>query len=172
MHSNYILTKSEALDSVENFKQNSESDWVKCVQSLVESKPFGNNKFYIFMFVKRVNDITGVKKMFHQPRLTKPEPAPGTTLLRVDPSYPEEATIIWTLPNQENFSLYKQGKFFDDPFVHECVEKYLKDPKEMMKPEPGDLPESKMRELWIDYLRRLKSQKLEKKLANRDFIYR
>lgn len=171
MHSKYYLTKENALDSVENFKQNSEADWVKCVQTLVESKPFGNHKFYIFMFVKRVCDSSGVKKMFHQPRLTKPAPVPGTTLLRVDPNNPEEATIIWTLPNQENFNLYKQGKFFDDPFVHECVEKFLKNPKELMKPEEGDLPEKKMKELWISYLRRLKQEKLQKKIANRGFVY-
>lgn len=172
MHSKYYLTKEDALDSVENFKQNSEADWVNCVQTLVDSKPFGDHKFYIFMFIKRVDDRSGIKKMFHQPRLTKPEPVPGSTLLRVDPTHPDEATIIWTLPNQENFNLYKQGKFFADEFVHECCEKFLKNPKELMKPEPGDLPEYKMKELWIDYLKRLKRDKLEKKLADRSLIYR
>lgn len=172
MHSNFILTKSDALDSIENFKQNSESDWVKCVQSLVDSRPFGDHKFYIFMFVKRVDDNSGIKKMFHQPRLTKPEPMPGTTLLRVDPKYPDEATIIWTLPNQENFTLYKAGKFFEDPFVNECVDKFLKNPRELMKPEEGDLPEPKMKELWITYLKRLKREKLEKRNLERNFQYR
>lgn len=171
MHSKYYLTKNDAMDSIENFKQNSEADWVNCVQTLIASKPFGDNKFYIFMFIKRVDDSSGVKKMYHQPRLTKPEPVPGSTLLRVDPNHPDEATIIWTLPNQENFNLYKQGKFFADEFVHEYCEKLLKNPKELMKPEPGDLPEHKMKLLWIDYLKRLKQDKLQKKLAKRSFIY-
>jgi len=159
MHSNYFLSKNDAFDSIENFKQNSENDWVDCVQSLIDSKPFGNHKFYIFMFVKRVDDTSGIKKMYHQPRLTKPQPVPGSTLLRVDPNHPEEAKIIWTLPNQENFGLYKQGKMFADPFVDECVHKFLHNREELMKPEEGELPEEEMKQLWIYYLLRLKQEK-------------
>ena len=167
---NFYLSKNEALDSVQNWKENSEQDWVKCVQDLIQSKPFGDHKFYIFMFVKRVNDITGEKKMYHQPRLTKPEPVPGTTLLRVNPLYPEEATIIWTLPNQETFNLYKEGKMFADEFVSECIDKYLNNPRELMKPEEGDLPDKKIRELWISYLKRLKEAKRRISNALRDKI--
>ena len=142
------LKNSDVFDSIKNFKENSESDWARCVQDLIKSKPFGDNKFYIFMFVKRVNDITGEKKMYHQPRLTKPEPVPGTTLLRVDPHKPGDATIIWTLPNQENFGLYQYGKMFADQFVHECIDKFLHNPQELMKKEEGDLSESEIREFY------------------------
>lgn len=142
------LKKSDVFDSIQNFKENSEKDWTKCVQDLIASKPFGDNKFYIFMFVKRVDDVSGIKKMFHQPRLTKPEPVPGTTLLHVDPKKPGDATIIWTLPNQENFTLYKHGKMFADPFVNECVEKFLNNPQDLMKREDGDLSENEIREIY------------------------
>jgi hypothetical protein len=106
--------------------------------------------------------------MYHQPRLTKPEPVPGSTLLRVDPSNPENAEIIWTLPNQENFKLYEHGKMFADEFVHECVQLYLKNPRELMKKEEGDLPEAKIRELWIAYLKKLKRERQKVK----DLIFR
>ena len=89
--------------------------------------------------------------------------------MKVNPKYPEEAHIVWTLPNQENFALYKEGKMFADPLVNECIEKYLKDPRTLMLPEPGmDLPEKKMKELWISYLKRLKvdKQKLKNKVTN------
>ncbi len=142
------LKNSDIFDSIQNFKENSETDWTRCVQELIRSKPFGDNKFYIFMFVKRVDDTSGIKKMFHQPRLTKPEPIPGTTLLRVDPRNPTDATIIWTLPNQENFALYKHGKMFADEFVNECVEKFLNNPKDLMKREEGDLSENEIREFY------------------------
>ncbi len=145
---NFLLSKSQVMDNVQYFKENSEKGYCDMVQKIIESRPFGNHKFYIFQFVKRVNDDTGVKVMHHQPRLTKPEPVPGTTLLRCDPNDPGHVTIIWTLPNQENFNMYRLGKMFSDPFVHECVEKYLKNPKEMMKPEEGDLSEDKMREVY------------------------
>lgn len=146
------------MDNVEFFKQNSEKGYCETVQNIIQSKPFGKHKFYIFQFVKRVNDEMGVKVMHHQPRLTKPEPVPGSTLLRCDPHNPEEVTIIWTLPNQENFGLYKHGKMFSDPFVHECVKKYLENPKELMKREEGDLDDEEIRKVYLDIKSKGKSK--------------
>lgn len=160
---NYSLTKTDAFDSITNFKENSESDWVACVQDLIAKRPFGDRKFYIFMFVKRVDDVSGIKKMYHQPRITKPEPQPGTTLLRVDPNNPSDATIIWTLPNQENFSLYQEGKMFADPFVYECIQKYLHHRKEMMQPEPGDPNNDEARHLVLGFLKNLKQETRKKR---------
>ena len=145
---NFILSKNQVMDNVQFFKQNSEKGYSEMVQKIIESKPFGNHKFYIFQFVKRVDDNMGIKVMHHQPRLTKPEPLPGTSLLRCDPNDPGQVTIIWTLPNQENFGMYKHGKMFSDPFVHECVKKYLENPKELMKTEEGDLSDEKIREIY------------------------
>ncbi len=146
--SNFSLSLNEALDSTQRWKENSEQDWVNTLQDLIQKKPFGDHKFYVFMFVKRVNDITGVKKMYMQPRLTKPDPVPGTTLMHVNPKYPEEATMIWTLPNENNFKLYQQGKQFADSFVHESIDKYLKNPKALMRREEGDLSENEIRDIY------------------------
>jgi hypothetical protein len=152
---NFILQKNQVLDNVEYFKQNSEDGYVKMVEKIIAQRPFGKHKFYILQFVKRVDDRTGTKKMHHQARLTKPEPFPGSTLLRVDPNQTEQVTIVWTIPNQENFGLYKSGKMFADPFVHECIEKFLKSPQELMQPMEGDLTEDQMREAY----REMKSRK-------------
>lgn len=143
-----IITKNDALDTVYNVKENLEEKYVSTIQGIIASRPFGNHKFYIFSFMKRVCDITGVKKLFHYARLTKPEPLPGTTLLRVDPNCPEEAYIVWSLPNDEAFNLYKVGRMFSDPFVHECIMKYLYNREELMKPEPGDLTDEQIRNVY------------------------
>lgn len=145
---NFLLSKNHVMDNVHFFKENSEKGYCDMVQKIIESKPFGNHKFYIFQFVKRVDDNMGIKVMHHQPRLTKPEPLPGTSLLRCDPNDPGKVTIIWTLPNQENFGMYKVGKMFSDPFVYDCVQKYLKNPKELMQREEGDLDDDKIREIY------------------------
>lgn len=162
---NLILTKSHIHDNVQFFKQNSEKGYCDMIQKIISSKPFGKHKFYIFQFVKRVDDATGVKVMHHQPRLTKPEPLPGTTLLRCNPEDPDNVTIVWTLPNQENFGLYKQGKMFSDPFVHECVKKFLENPKELMKREEGDLDDEQIREIY----REIKSSKGKEKFHQFEF---
>lgn len=145
---NFYLSKNEAFDSTTNWKENSEKDWVACLQDLIKKKPFGDHKFYVFMFVKRVDDSSGIKKMYLQPRLTKPEPLPGTTLMQVDPKDPGTAKIIWTLPNENNFGLYQAEKMFGDPFVYECIQKYLKSPWELMKKEEGELREEEIREIY------------------------
>jgi hypothetical protein len=157
MMQNFLLSKMEAGDSTQNWKENSEKDWVNCLQDLIKQKPFGDHPFFVFMFVKRVDDISGIKKMYMQPRLTKPEPLPGTTLLQVNPRDEGTAKIIWTLPNQETFCLYKYGKMYADPFVHECVEKYLKRPHELMKKEEGQLSEDRIRDIYIQKYKRKKS---------------
>lgn len=145
----FILPKSQALDNVQFFKENSENDYCKMVQKIIMEKPFGNNKFYLYQFVKRVDDTSGIKKMYHQPRLTKPDPVPGTTLLRCDPNDPGTVTIIWTLPNEETFNLYSEGKMFSDGFVYECIQKFLKNPRSLMQPEEGDLSPEAIREFYV-----------------------
>lgn len=86
--------------------------------------------------------------MYHQARLTRPEPLPGTTLMKVDPKDPLNAVIIWTLPNQENFSLYKYGKMFGDPIVYESVQKYLTNPRELIQRDPDDLNDEQIRQVY------------------------
>jgi len=155
----FYLKKDQVWENTEFWKQNTEEDYVKCIQSLITSKPFGDHKFYIYSFVKRVNDNTGEKKMYHQPRLTRPEPLPGTSLLKVDPRSPDTAIIVWTLPNQENFGLYQRGKMFADEFVHECIQKFLNNPKEMCKPDSEDLNDNQIRDIYRGIKNRLKALK-------------
>lgn len=159
----FLVSKGQILDNVEFMKQNSEEDYVNCIQSLIASRPFGDYKFYIYSFVKRVDDVSGIKKMYHQPRLTKPDPIPGTTLMRVDPKNPLEARIIWTLPNQENFGLYKYGKMFSDPFVYECIEKYENSPRDLLCKEPDDLTDEQIREVYAAILNKAKQKKKAEK---------
>ena len=89
--------------------------------------------------------------MYHQPRLTRPEPLPGTTLIKVDPNEPELATIIWTLPQEENFSLYAYGKCFGDPFVYDCVKTYIQDPKKFLQPDDDDLSDEGVRDIYRNH---------------------
>ena len=74
--SNFYVCGTNVWDNVEFWKQNSEENYVECIQDLIQRRPFGDRKFYIFSFVKRVDDSSGIKKMHHQPRLTRPEDAP------------------------------------------------------------------------------------------------
>jgi hypothetical protein len=145
---NFNLTANKIKENVDFWKNNSEDDYVKMIQGIIASDPFQGNKFYIFSFVKRVDDATGVKKMFHQPRLTKPNPIAGSTLMRVDPKDPGSSRIVWTLPQRESFNLYKKGKLFADPFVHECIRTFMRNPEEFLKAEDGDLTDEQIKDVY------------------------
>jgi hypothetical protein len=145
---NFSLTTSKVKDNIQFFKENSESDYVKTIRSIIKSDPFLGNKFYIHSFIKRVDDISGIKKMYHHPRLTKPDPTPGASLLRVDPKQPEEMKVMWTIPNQETFGLYKYKKAFADQFVYECIQTYKKNPSQLSKPESDDLTDQQCRDVY------------------------
>jgi len=160
---NVTFTVNKIFENVRFFKENSEHGYVEMIQKIILSDPFFGNKFYIHSFVKRVNDDTGIKKMYHHPRLTKPEPTPGATLLRVDPKNPSEMRILWTLPNQESFGLYKKGKAFADEFVFECVNTYLKNPKQLMQKEIDDLSEEQIKEIYQDIYKRKRHALLKNK---------
>jgi hypothetical protein len=151
------LPSMYALDNIQWIRENSEEDYCRCIQNLIARAPFGKRKFYIFTVIKRVDDVSGVKKMYHQPRLTKPEPLPGTTLMRVDPSDPGVCTILWTLPQTENMGLYDHGKIFGDKFVYDCVQLFKSDPASMMRPETDDPSEDEIRDIY----RGLRQQKTQ-----------
>ena len=161
--SNFSFTKNDVLDNTQFWRENSEQGYCEMVQQIIESRPFGKHPFYIYQFVKRVDDATGIKKMYHHPRLTKPDPIPGTTLLRADPSNPEEVTIIWTLPDEESFNLYQSGKMFADPFVYESIQKYLHNPRELMRREKGDLTDEEIKEIYQEKVRGVKNAAPTKK---------
>ncbi len=149
---NFTLSGHDIAVNTEFWKQNSEEGWVKCVEQTTKwgCDNFAGWPFYIFSFVKRIDDVSGVKKMYHQARLTKPDPVPGSTLLRIRPDRPGDAYIIWTLPNEENFGLYKHGKLFGDPIVYDSVQRFLRNPTDMTRPETGDASENVAREIYKD----------------------
>ena len=147
-----------ARDNVQWIKENSERNYVNCLQNLIARAPFGQRQFYIFSVIKRVDDLAGVKKIYHQARLTKPAPIPGATLLRVDPRDPGACTILWTLPQAESFRLYGEGKVFGDPFVHDCVRRFLSDPQELMQPADDDPSEEEIRDIYRQIRPRIKDK--------------
>jgi hypothetical protein len=138
---------NDVKELIENCVYNTKKGYVDCIQNFIKTKPFGDNKFYIYTILKDT-ETPGVKKMYHQPRLTKPEPVHGTTLIKVDPKNPEKMKIIWTLPDKEDFSKFRQGKIFEDNFVWECIQKYKNEYEKMCLPEPDDLNDDEIREIY------------------------
>jgi len=147
---NFNLTTSKIHEFTEYLGETSGESFMKIVRDLIRLDPFSGHKFYIFSFIKLQN-----KERFHQPRLTKPEPLPGTTLVRVDPKNPDMMTVCWTLPGQEAFNLYKHRKIFSEQFVYECIETYLKNPRHLMKKEKDDVSDEDAKRLYTEFRKKI-----------------
>lgn len=150
----YMQNNSLNLKNLCEFKEivteTSGDEYMKIIRDLIEFDPFSGHPFYIFSFIKLQN-----RERFHQPRLTKPEPVPGGTLIRVDPLKPEEMKICWTLPGEDVFKLYKYKKALSDQFVYECIKTYKTNPEHLCQPEVGDVSDEKAAELYTTLRNRI-----------------
>lgn len=154
---NFDLTINKVKEFSEYLGETNGESYMKVIRDLIKFDPFSGHKFYIFSLIKLKD-----RQRFFQPRLTKPEPVPGGTLIRVDPKRPEEMELCWTLPSQEAFGLYKESKVFGDQFVYECIQTYLNYPKKLMRKDKDDVSEEEGRILYSAY--KAKINALDKKL--------
>ena len=150
---NFKLSISKVNDFKQDVLEHAGESYMQIVRDLITLRPFEDHGFYIFSIIKKENN-----ERFHHPRLTKPEPVPGGTLIWVDPKKPEEMEICWTLPPLENFPTASKGKAFGDQFVWECVQTYLKNPRKLMENEKV-ISKEKFIELYKTFTNRFRNFK-------------
>lgn len=161
---NFDLTRNKIQEFTEFLGETNGKNFMQVVKELIQLDPFEGHKFYIFSFVKLKD-----RQRFHQPRLTKPEPIPGSTLVRVDPKNPDKMDMCWTLPGQEAFGLYKHKKLFADQYVHECIETYLNNPRQLMKKEKDDVSDEDAMRLYKDFHKKIARMDKEMKAKEEEF---
>lgn len=129
----------EVLTRLEDMWSQLESSWPKTMEKILRDYKHEGKDFYIYTFFKWDNHQEPPKyNVFHQPRESWPDAFPGTILRRISPSG-GWSKIIWCLPHQEGFELYKAGKMFGDPVVDTSIRKFLagdfdREPEEPYKP--------------------------------------
>lgn len=161
---NFDLTISKIKEFSEYLGETNGESFMKVVRDLIRLDPFSGHKFYIFSFIK-LHD----RQRFHQPRLTKPDPVPGSTLLRVDPKNPDGMVVCWTLPSQEAFALYKDRKLFADQFVFECIQTYLNNPQHLRRKEHDDVSDEDAMRLYTEFRRKIDRMDRESKTKEEEF---
>lgn len=102
-----------------------EKSWPKTMEEILSKFPHNSKDFYIYTFFKwDLSIIPSMYKVYHQPRWSIPDAFPGTVLRKISPSK-GYAEIVWALPHEEGFKMYKSGRLFEDPVVNESIKKYL-----------------------------------------------
>ena len=172
------IDRHEAHDRYE-YLMNQEFDIGKCCQSLIDQKPFGDHKFYIFSHARQIDtdemislyqqdlylpescrkyksldDIPTIRLIW-QPRLTKPKAQENSMLFKADPTN-DIIEILWIIPRKELWSQYIKGKITESSVIHESIHNFLHDVKSLERPEQDDLSENEIRAIYESI--RLKDQ--------------
>jgi len=87
------------------------------------------DKFYITVFFKRHPlpasiDENRVWDCFIQSRHTRPRPEPGLTLYSYDPKT-NKLNLEWVLPRKDAFMTFLSKDSSFDPFLIDCIRKYI-----------------------------------------------
>lgn len=134
-------------DFITDFKGSNERSLEEILVEIIESRPFGDHKFYIHSFMKDTENVF-VKRLVHHPRLTKPAPMPNSRVFKVDPKDPEVVRVMWILPGIEDLDKFKKGKVFEDETINDSIRAYQKDPARLRQPEPDDPSDEEIRRIY------------------------
>jgi hypothetical protein len=86
--------------------------------------PQWKEKFYIFVWFKKSAVLHRLIEVFVHCRHTKPNPEPGLTLFSYEPAK-DLLLLEWVLPDKHAFKTFIKTREYSDPFLMECVDKYL-----------------------------------------------
>ena len=142
------VKKDDVFDYLEEYKNVNTKPLEEFLLDLTMQDPFNGYKFYIFSFLKHNMKGMMEKTLYHQPRLTKPEPTDSSMLFRVDPKKAGDVEVIWILPNLEAIEMFQKGKLFEDQVVNESIREYIDNPERMRKPANDDPSDYLIKELY------------------------
>lgn len=113
------LVDNRADEMMSQLKQS----WPQTMEKILASEWGKRDSFFVYTTTKW--DYSGDKPkylVYHQPRLTMPDPFYGTTLRRINNRY-GAVEVIWALPHQGGLENYAPGKMFYNEFVWESIHK-------------------------------------------------
>lgn len=117
---------------------------------------------YIYLFAHpRTCDDGVTKKMFWQPRLTKPKPQTNSYLFRAI-SNSDTIEICWLLPPREMWSQYEDGKVTANPDVMWSIDQFVNHRAALEKSDPEDLSEAKAKSIYLEVAKEMDQEKMFK----------
>ncbi len=137
------LNRLETHDRLEHFVEDQSINIAQGATDCLRKNPLSialqEKSPYIYIFAHpRTADDGVTKKMFWQPRLTKPTPQTNSYLFRAK-SNTDIMEICWLLPPSEMWNQYKKGNVTEHEWVLWSIDQYKNNKKKMSLPEPDDL---------------------------------
>lgn len=137
-------------DKHEYFTKNGDFSIGQIVQQIIDSKPFGDNAFYLFAH-SRTADDGYQKKILWQPRLSKPSCEPNSMLFKVRPGS-DEVRIIWMIPEEHLWKEYEKGKVCESSVIEKSIHDFKKNRKALEASEPDDPNELQMKAIYKEIM--------------------
>lgn len=150
------LNRLETHDRLLHFKKDQEANVFQGAEDCLKKNPLSlalqDRCHYIYMFAHPRTCEDGVtKKMFWQPRLTKPEPQTNSYLFRAI-SKTDEVEICWLLPPEQMWNQYRQGNITESELVLWSINEFQTNRKNLGKPDHDDLTEKKVKSIYKQIL--------------------
>lgn len=103
---------------------------------------------YIYLFAHpRTADDGVTKKMYWQPRLTKPSAQTNSYLFRAI-SNTDKIEICWLLPPKEQWQQYKKGNVTEHEFVRWSISEFIGNKRNLEMPFEDDLSEETVKQIY------------------------
>src|SRR5690349_6938949 len=146
------LNRLETHDRRLHFKKDQEINIFQGAEDCLKKNPLslGLQQYsrYVYLFAHpRTADDGVTKKMYWQPRLTKPKAQTNSYLFRAE-SNTDRMEVCWLLPPQEMWKQYKKGNVTQHELVIWSINQFCFHKEELEKPMIDDLPDEVVREIY------------------------
>lgn len=163
------INRLETHDRLEHFKQDQAINIAQgaedCLKKNRLSLALQERSPYIYIFAHpRTCDDGVTKKMFWQPRLTKPPAQTNSYLFRAI-SKTNSMDVCWLLPPEEMWASYKKGNLMEHEIVIWSIEQYSKNKASLEMAEPDDHKDNVSRNIYKQVIFELRQEKDQKNLA-------
>lgn len=146
------INRLEAHDRLLHFKKDQRNTIQQgaedCLKKNKLSLALQERSPYVYLFAHpRTADDGVTKRMLWQPRLTKPDPQTNSYLFRAQ-SKTDLLEICWMLPPQEMWKQYTKGQICENEYVTWSIDQFIHNRSHMGKPEPDDLSEETINDIY------------------------
>lgn len=166
------INRLETHDRLLHFKKSQSENVFKgaedCLKKNSDSLFLQSKSPYIYLFAHpRTCDDGITKKMFWQPRLTKPEVQTNSYLFRAI-SNTDLIEVCWLLPPQEMWKQYQKGNVTEHKEVLWSINQYVNCKNSLQERDPEDLPDERANFIWKELIASKRHDKMVKSLYGLD----
>ena len=136
-----------------------------CLMRNPDSLALQDKSSYIYIFAHpRTADDGVTQRLLWQPRITRPRAQTNSYLFRAI-SHSDILHICWLIPPRELWGQYKKGNVCESNSVLWSINQFQHNREDLEKPDQDDMPDSRAREIWLEFLKS-KASKSELKRLN------